>query len=306
MANTIISLDKASVGDAIAINSSSTGTDKSHFIAVIADTVTSSPPSGYTWYGVVYGRERNGLMVAYHTHTSKSWATTGSGGVSIPFSSTTHPNIINTTVGSGLNTMLNHTKNTYVTMSLAEVISRVNVSSNTSTLLHPSSPHTGEPAKCPMNKANFDNDTNGAKSMYGTYERYVSQTLPFLKGSKAGVFAKRCGRINTKELQTSAGGYSFPAAEHCYDLQVISTQPVGQWWLPDMYELYMMMRDEAFAICSSTCAKMGKSAWSRASDRWSCVRYSSTNAWYYDGLGFSYANYFYYGLLVCPVTLLEI
>lgn len=305
MANTIISLDKASVGDAIAINSSSTGTDKSHFIAVIADTVTSSPPSGYTWYGVVYGRERNGLMVAYHTHTSKSWATTGSGDVSIPFSSTTHPNIINTTVGGGLNTMLNHTKNTYVTMSLAEVINRVNVSSNTSTLLHPSSPYTGEPTKCPMNKANFDNDTNGAKSMYGTYERYVSQTLPFLKGSKAGVFAKRCGRINTKELQTSAGGYSFPAAQHCYTLAVAS-ESANHWWLPDMYELYMMMRDEAFSVCSGTCSRMGKGAWSRASTRWSCVRSNSAGAWSYDDYGFSIAGYFYYGALVCPVTLLEI
>lgn len=305
MANTIISLDKASVGDAIAIKSSATGTDKSHFIAVIADTVTSSPPSGYTWYGVVYGREKNGLMVAYHTHTSKAWATTGSGGVSIPFSSDTHPNIINTTVGGGLNTMLNHAKHTYVAMSLAEVISRVNVSSNTSTLLHPSSPYVSESTKCPMNKANFDNDTNGAKSMYGTYERYVSQTLPFLKGSKAGVFAKRCGRINTKELQTSAGGYSFPAAQHCYTLAVAS-ESANHWWLPDMYELYMMMRDEAFAVCSSTCSRMGKGAWSRASSRWSCVRYGSTNAWYYDGHGFSDAYYFSYGFLVCPVTLLEI
>ena len=306
MANTIISLDKASIGDGIAILNGSTGKEKSHFVAVIADTVSSTPPSGYTWYGVVYGRERNGLMVAYHTHTSKSWATTGSGSVSITFPSTTHPNIINNTVGGGLNTMLNHNKHTYITMSLAEVISRVNVSSNTSTTLHPSSPYLSESTKCPMNKANFDLDTNGAKSMYGTYEKYVSQTLPFLKGSRAGVFAKRCGRINTQELQTAVDGYTFPAAEHCYDLQVISTQPVGQWWLPDMYELYMMMRDEAFAICSSTCSRMGKGAWSRASNRWSCVRYDSATAWSYNDFGFSDAYYFCRGLLVCPVTLLEI
>lgn len=322
MANTIISLNKASVGDAIAIQSGTTGTSSSHFVAVVGSTVSFTPPSGYIWYGVVYGKEKGGLMVAYHTTSSKKWAEyqdTGTygniaSGASITFNSTVHSNIIDTTVGSGANMMLNGLYTTYVGMSISRVIERCNTSGNTSTLLHPLSAYEG--SNPPMNKTNFDADTNGAKSLYGTYENYVAQTLPMLKGSRAGCFRHRCGWKNTQQLcnyassrayiaNNSAAYAIFPAADYCHELRV-GSESVYHWWLPDMYELAIMMRDESFAICAATVAAMGGSYGSAASHRWSSVRYDSTNAWYYYNLGVSSANYFYNGVLACPVTLLQI
>ena len=322
MANTIISLNKASIGDAIAIQSGTTGTSSSHFVAVVGSTVSSTPPSGYVWYGVVYGKEKGGLMVAYHTPSSQKWAEyqdTGTygniaAGVSITFNSTVHSNIIDTTVGGGANMMLNGLYTTYVGMSISRVIARCNISSNTSTLLHPLSAY--EYSNPPMNKTNFDADTNGAKSLYGTYENYVAQTLPMLKGSRAGCFRHRCGWKNTQQLcdYTSSRAYIadnsaayaiFPAADYCRELRV-GSESVYHWWLPDMYELAIMMRDESFAICAATVAAMGGSYGSTASSCWSSVRYTSTDAWLYNGRGFSRADRFYTGFLACPVTLLQI
>lgn len=59
--NVIIPIDHAGIGDAIAIKNGETGEDKSHFICVVGSTVSATAPTGYTWYGSVYGREKGGI-----------------------------------------------------------------------------------------------------------------------------------------------------------------------------------------------------------------------------------------------------
>lgn len=323
MNNIIIPLLQASIGDAIAIKTGVTGETPSDFIAVVGSTVVSTPPSGYAWYGVVYGKERQGLMVAHHNQASRKWAeyedtaTYGNiaAGATVTFDATQHSSIIDNTVGGGRNGMLNGNLSTNVAMSLSEVITRVNVSSNTSTALHPSSAHLSNSTVCPMNKTNFEANVNGAKSKFGNYEAYVAQTQPLLKGYAAGCFQPRCGWINSKQMcdysgtrayiaGNSAAYAVFPPAEYCRSIKVAS-EAANHWWLPDMYELAIMMRDESFATCATTASAMGGSYHGTNSIRWSSVRNDSTSVWYYDNYGFSYVGRFLLNLLACPVTLVN-
>lgn len=301
--NVCIPLANASVGDAIAIKSGVTGESASDFIAVVGSSVQATAPSGYTWYGTVYGRENRGLMIRSFTPSSAKWASTTGDSISVTLDSTKHANVIaNTTSSAGLirNGQTAH-GGWAAGMSVGEIISRN--ASSTTTHLHPNSPYYNS-GNYPMNETNFNADTNGAKTMYGTYENYIAQMLPIMKGSKSGVFSKRCGKKNTKELATnnSTNEYSFPAASYCHTFKV-GSENANHWWLPDMYELAVMMSDHSFEACQYAHSIIGGNT-ARAAYRWSSVRYHSTNAWSFNPAGFSYRDYFFYGYTVVPVTLL--
>lgn len=309
--NVQIPIDNAGIGDAIAIKNGETGEDKSHFICIVGSTVSATAPSDYTWYGSVYGRERGGLMIrSFAPKNSTKWASTSTSGVSVSLDSTKHANVLaNSTTTGG--TMRNGKTNThvsaYVAMSVGEVISRNNVSGNSSTALNPTSPCYNN-GTWPMNKAKFDLDTNKAKTLYGTYENYIAQLLPLMKGSKSGVFSKRCGKQNTKELalnaSTDAAAYTFPAAEYCYGIKIAS-ENANHWWLPDMYELAVMMSDNSFERCQYVHSIIGGNT-ARDAYRWSSVRSSAPYAWNYYNSGFSNLSSFSNVFTVCPVTLLPL
>lgn len=303
--NVCIPIQNASLGDVIAIKSGATGESISDFIAVVGKSVQATAPSGYVWYGTVFGREKRGLMIRSFTPTTAKWASTTENGVTVTLNSTNHANVIATTTTSGglQRNGLSSYNGVYVGMSVGEIISR-NLSSTT-THLHPNSPLNGN-SNYPMGKANFDADTNGAKTMYGTYENYIAQLLPMMKGSKSGVFGLRCGKQNTKELalNNSTDGYSFPAATYCYNF-VVGSENAHHWWLPDMYELAVMMSDASFEACLYAHSVIGGNT-ARAAYRWSCVRYGSTTAWNHYLNGVSYNNSTYNGFTVCPVTLLAL
>lgn len=303
--NVCIPIANAGVGDAIAIKSGATGSSISDFIAVVGASVQSTAPSGYVWYGTVYGRENRGLMIRSFTPTTAKWASTSEGGVTVTLSTTNHANVLANSTSSGglMRNGLSSYNGVYVGMSVGEIASRN--ASSTTTYLHPSSPYNGS-GNYPMGTSLFDADTNGAKTMYGTYENYIAQLLPILKGSKSGVFSKRCGKVNTKELAlySSTDGYTFPAAQYCYNFAV-GSESAHHWWLPDMYELAVMMSDLSFERCQYAHSVIGGNT-SRSANRWSCVRLGSTHAWYCSSYGFSINNYFYHGFTVCPVTLLPL
>lgn len=303
--NVCIPIANASVGDAIAIKSGATGESISDFIAVVGSSVQATAPSGYVWYGSVYGREKRGLMIRSFTTTTAKWASTTENGVTVTLDTTNHKNVLATSTTSGglQRNGLSSYNGVYVGMSVGEIINRN--SSSTTTHLHPNSPHNNNDNN-PMGKANFDADTNGAKTMYGTYENYIAQLLPIMKGSLSGVFSKRCGIQNTNELalNNSTNGYSFPAASYCYTFKV-GSENSNHWWLPDMYELAVMMSDASFEKCQHTHSVIGGNT-SRATYRWSCVRYDSISAWTCNVYGFSDDYPFYYNFTVCPVTLLSL
>lgn len=311
--NVQIPIDNAGIGDAIAIKNNTTGEDKSHFICVVGSTVSATAPTGYTWYGSVYGREKGGLMIRSFKPTTAKWASTTADGEVIGTGNngslaSSHPNVHATTTSNGGN-MRNGNGGLWgyiLGMSVGEVISRINVSDNSSTALHPTSPYKGY-GTWPMNKATFDIDTNKAKTIYGTYENYIAQTLPIMKSSQSGVFSKRCGKHNTEEMATKPAettGHSFLAAQYCYGIKIAS-ENANHWWLPDMYELAVMMSDNSFDKCQYAHSVIGGNT-SRSAHRWSSVRYSATLAWYYDLGGFSNAYSFSIGFAVCPVTLLAL
>lgn len=193
-------------------------------------------------------------------------------------------------------------------MSVGEVISRINVSDNSSTALHPTSLNK-DYGTWPMNKATFDIDTNKAKTIYGTYKNYIAQTLPIMKGSQSGVFSKRCGKQNTKEMATKTAettGHSFPAAQYCYGIK-IGNENANHWWLPDMYELAVMMSDNSFDKCQYVHSILGGNTGRAAANRWSSVRYSASHAWIYYYKGYSnIGSYVNNNYAVCLVTLLAL
>lgn len=303
--NVQIPIDNAGIGDAIAIKNNTTGEDKSHFICVVGSTVTATPPSGCTWYGTVYGRERGGLMIRSFTPTSAKWASTTEGGVSLPLNSTEFANVIaNTTDNAGeMRNGASAYGDDVIAMSKGEVASRNEDS--TTTHLHPDSPQNGS-GNYPMGEANFNADTNGAKTMYGTYENYISQLLPIMKGSASGVFGKRCGKQNTKELanNNADNGHYFIAAQYAYG-RYVANENFYHWWLPDMYELAVMMSDNSFEKCQYAHSVIGGNT-ARATARWSSVRYSDSRAWHYHQYGFSTNRNYYYSFTVCPVTLIPL
>ena len=307
--NVQIPIDHAGIGDAIAIKNNTNGEDKSHFVCVVGSTVTADPPSGCTWYGSVYGREKGGLMIRSFAPAERKWASTTTGSVSVSLDSTKHANVIANTIStSGLqrNGMPCY-NNAYLCMSVQRM--KEQFGSSTSTALNPTCPYTGGTASLmPMSATSFNNDTSRAKTIYGTYENYLAQMLPIMKGSKSNVFSKRCGKQNTKELalnaSTDAAAYTFPAAQYCYG-QKIASENANHWWLPDMYELAVMMSDNSFDKCQYAHSVIGGDT-ARAANRWSSVRYSATLAWDYDDGGFSSYDRFSYGLTVCPVTLLPL
>ena len=301
--NVFIPIRNAGIGDAILLQDGMDGTSLSHFKAVAGSTVQAAPPSGYAWYGIVYGIERDGLMIRSLAPSAMPWANVAAGGVSVGLDATNHKNVIDTTTSNfgyarnGLNNAA------YRAMSVAECASRCTNNNNSN--LHPSTGYFAG-TNPPMGLANFNADVAGAKTLYGTYSNYIAQTAPILKGSGAGPFQYRCGKENTKELalNNSTDGYSFPAAQYCYNYKV-GSEVVNRWWMPDMYELFMMMCDNSFEACFPTAAVIGGNT-PRATFRWSCVRYSATHAWFYYDLGFSGNHYFVNGFTVVPVTLLPL
>lgn len=301
--NVIIPMKNAGIGDAILLQSGMDGSSLSHFKAVAASSVQATPPSGYLWYGIVYGRERNGLMIRGLNYSAQKWASVAADGVVVTLDATKHTNVINTTTTNygyarnGLNITANRA------ISVAECASRCTNNNNTN--LHPATGNFGGSIP-PMGLANFNADTNGAKTLYGTYANYIAQTCPILKGTASGVFGFRCGKQNTKELALNASteGYTFPAAQYCYNYKV-GSELSNNWWLPDMYEMYMMMCDNSFSTCLPIATIIGGNV-SRFAARWSCVRSTSIAAWFYNANGFSYYTNFLGGFTAQPVTLIPL
>lgn len=300
--NVIIPMKNAGIGDAILLQSGMDGSSLSHFKAVAASSVQATPPSGYLWYGIVYGREKNGLMIRSLSPSSQKWASVDVD-IALTLDTAKHSNVINTTTTNwgyarnGLNSA------NYRCLSIAECISRC--ANNNNTNLHPNTSKY-DTAIPPMGLANFNADTSGAKTLYGTYANYIAQTCPILKGNASGVFGFRCGKQNTKELALNASkeGYTFPAAQYCYNYKV-GSELSNNWWLPDMYELYMMICDNSFANCVSTATILGGNV-ARNITRWSSVRYSASVAIDYNGAGFSAKAIFMNSLTAHPVTLIPL
>lgn len=288
----IVLLDKSQrgVGDIELRNSSADRKWISGRDYVSSDTL----PSGYVKYGVIYGFEKNGaaMLVAFNNteyggSSTQPWCTETN--VKLPVNWTSKwGTALNGTSGS----------NTYKCMNVARVIYLIEQNgANTTETTHPTNAYYGS-SSGPNSEAVFLANSE-AVNLYGTYEAYIAQTRPILKSASAGVFSERCGKANTIALAADTD-YTFSAAKACHNYVVSgSGDSVGNWWLPDMYELAVMMEDSHYDLHHSLSGVTTGVAY------WSSVVYSDSDAWYYDSFGMSHHLTFTYSIRTRPVTISE-
>ena len=289
----IVELSKAQrgVGDIELRNASG----ERKWISGKAYSSSDSLPSGYVKYGVIYGFEKFGaaMLVAF--------TDSGSGCLWCTATDITLPSAVLNNTTSSWGRAINGTSGSYKCMNVARVKSLCKTgSTNTTPTLNPSNAYyQGGAGAAPNTEAVFLANAE-AINKYGTYDAYIAQVRPLLKGGLSGPFAKRCGKANTKVLAESTA-YSFDAAKYCNNYIVSgSGGKVGDWWLPDMYELAMMMADEHYDLHAPL------SGVSSSASYWSSVAYSTSNAWYYHNYGMSnYDSFTYTWLRARPVTLSE-
>ena len=251
----------------------------------------------YTLYGCIYGFVAGMAMVCAPSETSAYWASSG------------YPSVSDLPMYGG-NTVLmrNGNKCTYAQMNTARQSSSDSYRGTAGDYVHPTASYNGEV----MTKSTFESGTSAndveARKIYGTWIEYLRQTLrvngapgtPF-GITTTGVKVHEFGRWMTKTVHARSSTL-FPAINYCYGF----CEGSGTWWLPSMFEMAEMMIDENYDKINEN----GLTGWtdlSSSSDRWSCVLYSGSGAWFYDNyglsnrLGFSGSQ-----LAVRPVTLLKL
>lgn len=253
-------------------------------------TANNTTYDGYTLYGCIYGFVSGMAMIVAPNagETSGAWLSSGS--------STVGPEY-----GVGTVLMRNGIKCTYAQMNTAQQSSNDGYRGTAGTNVHPTASYNGGV----MTESTFNSNTNNVKSYYGSWKEYLRQTLrvngvpgtPF--GAVAtGVKVHEFGRWMTQQIVATHGSAAV-AADYCYNYN----EGNGTWWLPSMFELGELMIDEHLNKINENSAILSVSA---GSYRWSCVRYSSGNAWRYHYTGVSVDSGFTYGFAVRPVTLLKL
>ena len=257
----------------------------------------------YTLYGCIYGFVAGMAMVVAPTETSAKWATSNS--PTLPSGTPEY--------GAGTVLMRNGSKTSYYaqmnTATNASYIYKSGVAQNEP--LTSAYQATGLASSAAWNSTGV---TNGdILKKYTSWIDYIRQTLrvngapgtPF--GAVAsGVKVHEFGRWMTMKLHDTSTSV-FPAANYCATYSVSNTgDAAGNWWLPSMFELGELMIDEHLNKVNAN-NNTGWTDVSAGSNRWSCVRYSSSGAWYCDIYGLSdHAGFSDYSLTVRPVTLLKL
>ena len=172
---------------------------------------------------------------------------------------------------------------------------------------------TSSRSSTPLTAATFDTDANAAtKQKFGSWTEYTRQTLrilgapgsPFgatVTGVKVHEFGRYMGRTyfsdSTTFPATTPGGYCYAYGNGG-----------GEWWLPSMYELGVMLIDEHVDKVNKN-AKTGKAYFGSVPTTGaiaSCVFASDSRVWYYYGGGSSNHTTLTTALRARPVTLLKL
>lgn len=290
--NVIIPPESAGIGDIVLMNAS-----RDVKIVGWGTYSSGSLPSGYVAYGVIYGFVNGMARIVALSETSRRWTMAASDSGSESSSGSDNVSggypVAGSTVGGGNNAMRNGKKTTYVGMNLNSLMQNNYTGGNT--ILHPSAAWGAEQI---MSKANFDALSAGggnAKTLYGTWENYVRQTMAIR--NPGSCFAAHDsdhkiheqGKWNTYLLgqytksnpdSNTQGGTAcwYPAANYCYNYYVSGTGETADshnWWLPSMDELLDLMIDDHWKKVN-TC---GATTLSNRAYRWSSIRTSATVAW---------------------------
>ena len=317
--NVVIPKQSAGIGDIVIMNSS-----RDAKVIGWGTYNASQLPSGYVAYGVIYGFVNGMARIVALSETSRRWtmAASDSGDPAATGDSNVdggYP-VAETTVGGGNNAMRNGIKTTYAGMNLNSLMQNGYTGGNT--ILHPTTTWGQERV---MSKANFDAlpaSGGNAKTLYGTWENYVRQTLAIRNpGSCFAVHDSthkihEQGKWNTYLLgqytkaspdANAQGGTPcwYPAANYCYNFYVAGageTADSHNWWLPSMDEMLDLMTDAHWDKVN-TC---GATTLSNRANGWSSVRCSSVYAWDCNNGGFADDGNVRYAFTVRAVSLLKL
>ena len=168
----------------------------------------------------------------------------------------------------------------------------------------------------PVSQTYFDGELgDGLRENFATYQDYLDACMLLPFELNRGIMQYRDGKKNTERLiakrllkrgeEICPYTAALKAAE--YDSGVEGYR-AGDFWLPSIHELSLMMRDittgtsKGNDIVNAQLARAGKNTISSTSNRWSSSRYNTIYAWSAGGYGISDVISFCYGLRVAPVS----
>ena len=262
----------------------------------------------YTIYGCIYGFVNGMAMVIAPTETSAYWAASG---VSCSIGPYYHPTDSGAN-GKGPIMRNGQRTNYYAQMNTYVNSGYIKDGSSQPVILSSAYQATNLTATTDWTPSNV---STNILAKYGSWNEYIRQTLrvngapgtPFGATYVDGttpVKVHEFGRwMCRKVYESTSTKTNFPAIKYCYEF----CENGGVWWLPSMFELGEMMIDEHWDRINDNAAFSGWTVPSRTSYRWSCVRFSSSSAWYFSTFGMSDSYGFSaYQFTVRPVTLLKL
>ena len=172
----------------------------------------------------------------------------------------------------------------------------------------------------PVSKTYYDGELgDGLRENHATYQEYLDATMTLPFEMNRGIMQYRDGKRNTELLIAKrllkrgeeVCPYTAALKASQYDSGMDGYR-AGDYWLPSMHELAILMRDittgttKGDDVINTQLKKAGLGAISSTSGRWSSSRYNASVAWLYSGYGFSDNNFFYTGYRVAPVSAFKI
>lgn len=286
-ANVIIPAANAGIADLVY------GTREDH-IVVAGSTANAQTVSNKTLYGLIYGFVNGEAMItAPEEFGSLAWATSGSAPSWYNENGTTPK-------------MRNGGSNSIVQMNTERNKSNIKGGSSSPVILNSAIQATS------LEESTFGtNASPEIKRRYNTYWEYIRQTFR-VNGVPGTCFGKTFDGCKVHELgryvtQRIGSDSAYPAIKKCYDYARY-TGDAGNWWLPSMFELAELMCDEHLSKINAINDNAFVGIYA-GNGRWSCVRYSSTSAWFYRAIGSS-GSYSMSNsnstVMVRPVTLLKL
>ena len=172
----------------------------------------------------------------------------------------------------------------------------------------------------PVSKTYYDGELgDGLRENYATYQEYLDATMTLPFEMNRGIMQYRDGKRNTELLIAKrllkrgeeVCPYTAALKASQYDSGMDGYR-AGDYWLPSMHELAILMRDittgttKGDDVINTQLKKAGLGAISSTSDRWSSSRYSTNYAWFCYGHGIAHSYHFYIGYRVAPVSAFKI
>ena len=172
----------------------------------------------------------------------------------------------------------------------------------------------------PVSKTYYDGELgDGLRENHATYQEYLDATMTLPFEMNRGIMQYRDGKRNTELLIAKrllkrgeeVCPYTAALKASQYDSGMDGYR-AGDYWLPSMHELAILMRDittgttKGDDVINTQLKKAGLGAISSTSDGWSSSRCTTYGAWRCSGHGITYDSYFYSGYRVAPVSAFKI